>query len=188
MESPKPFCISIQEHLQNNAEIDSVSVGALVFFKSTEQLLILQRAAHDTFPSLWEIPGGKCDHLDASMLDNLLRELYEETGLQGVNVGPCVSPGEDGPDYKVFGDEGRRGYKFSWGGKRVVKYTFLVTVENMQDVRLDKREHQAFMWISEEECKAGCSGDAEIAFTTLAQRETIMQGFKTHRLLSATKV
>lgn len=176
----QPFCIPLKESLACQQEIDAISVGALVFRENSNELLLIQRAAHDTFPSRWEIPGGKCDDSDMSVLGSLVRELYEETGLVGCDVGPCVCPEDDGSDYRVIGEPGCRGYRFSWAGKSVVKYSFLVTVES-EDVKLDENEHQDLMWASEKECRAGKSGHRDIEFTTIAQRDTILAAFNMHR-------
>ena len=45
------------------------------------RLLLVQRAAHDTYPLHQEIPGGMVDATDATISDALARELSEETGM-----------------------------------------------------------------------------------------------------------
>ncbi|OAQ65151.1 NUDIX domain-containing protein [Pochonia chlamydosporia 170] len=180
-ESVAPFRIPVKEYLATHAEIDGVAIGALIFQQNSNKLLIMQRAAHDSFPSLWETPGGKCDELDDSLLSNLTREVYEETGLITRHIGKCVAPRGDSSDYQLFGDAGGNGYRFVWRGKSAVKYTFLVTVDQYDSVKLDPNEHQDFIWATEEECAAGRSGDKSIKFTTNAQRDTILAAFKVHR-------
>lgn len=63
---------------RNQALFDRVAVGAIVF--NTEgNVLLVQRAAKDTFPNLWEIPGGMVDIKDNTILHGVVRELLEET-------------------------------------------------------------------------------------------------------------
>jgi 8-oxo-dGTP pyrophosphatase MutT (NUDIX family) len=57
---------------------DVTVVRALV--ESGGRVLLVRRAAWDSMPGLWELPGGKIDG-DEPVLDALARELDEETGL-----------------------------------------------------------------------------------------------------------
>ena len=46
------------------------------------KLLIVKRANNDRYmPGIWEIPGGKLD-IGENLLDGLIRETKEETGLE----------------------------------------------------------------------------------------------------------
>jgi 8-oxo-dGTP diphosphatase len=57
---------------------DVTVVRALV--ESGGRVLLVRRAAWDSMPGLWELPGGKIDG-DEPVLEALARELDEETGL-----------------------------------------------------------------------------------------------------------
>lgn len=75
-----------------------------------------------------------------------------------------------------------------------MKFNFLVHVglksgEEGKGVRLEPSEHQAFVWASEEEVRNGrCideDGEVEIelTFTSVAQREIILEGFELWRMM-----
>jgi len=53
---------------------------ARALVESAGRVLLLRRAAWDTMPGRWELPGGKVDP-DEPLLDALVREVEEETGL-----------------------------------------------------------------------------------------------------------
>ncbi|KAJ5041261.1 uncharacterized protein L3040_005809 [Drepanopeziza brunnea f. sp. 'multigermtubi'] len=65
-------------------------VGALIFRRrapaggpAQSQLLLLQRAATDHAPGVWEVPGGGVEPAeDATVLHAVVREVFEETGLR----------------------------------------------------------------------------------------------------------
>jgi 8-oxo-dGTP pyrophosphatase MutT (NUDIX family) len=199
-------------------EYRHVAVGAFVFRRPTgvedeavDRILIVQRAAHDSMPGRWEVPGGACDDdADAAdaegggdddeteggsevILHAVARELWEETGLVASRVGPLV------------GD--RRGQRFvTRSGKGVVKFNFEVDVgpredtrsdadsrarPNLPAVKLDPDEHQAYSWVTEEEVVANSAARVEtendghssvqLIFTTDQQRETILEAFRARK-------
>jgi 8-oxo-dGTP pyrophosphatase MutT (NUDIX family) len=148
-----------------------IATGALVFESSESlRILLIQRAAHDSMGSLWEIPGGACDTEDANILHGVARELWEETGLVASSIGPKV--GED----NIFSTR---------SGKVVCKFNFLVEAEKHEDghfhLKLDSNEHQAFVWAREEEVQAHKVGDVELKFTTSEQEHVVLEAFKEKR-------
>jgi 8-oxo-dGTP diphosphatase len=60
------------------APVDLVVARAVV--RRAGRVLLVRRAAWDSYPSCWELPGGKADAGEAPA-DALARELREETGL-----------------------------------------------------------------------------------------------------------
>ena len=84
--------------LDANPAYDAIAVGACVFKPDPtpasegikDRILLLQRAATDSMPLRWEIPGGACDFEDESLLHALARELWEESGLQARAVQALV--------------------------------------------------------------------------------------------------
>jgi 8-oxo-dGTP diphosphatase len=58
-----------------------VVVGAVIS-RTDGRVLLLRRTPSDFMGGLWELPSGKVDSADESMLDALAREVYEETGLK----------------------------------------------------------------------------------------------------------
>lgn len=117
-------------------------------------------------PNKWETPGGGCDNEDQSILSAVGREVWEETGLLVSHIGPRV-----GADH-IFSTR---------GGKIVCKFNFLVEAEKNEagelDVKVDPNEHQAFVWVTEEEVRAGKVGNLTLNFTTLEQLNVVLEAF-----------
>ncbi|KAI1643868.1 NUDIX hydrolase domain-like protein [Daldinia loculata] len=155
------FKFPLKAYLQEHPEFNSIAVAAVVF-NDDGKLLIVQRAAHDSFPMLWEIPGGACDYEDESLLHAVARELWEESGLRAKSIITLVGKGLPIP------------YR---GNRCMCKYSFLAEVEQ-HDVKLDPNEHQAFLWVTEEEARAGKCGDVEFKYTTKEQQLTVCEAFK----------
>ncbi|KAH7014453.1 NUDIX hydrolase domain-like protein, partial [Microdochium trichocladiopsis] len=107
------------------------------------RVLLVQRAPHDSMPLRWEVPGGGCDEEDPSILYSCARELFEETGLKAVGVGPLVRGGLGGQFFR------------SRSGKLVCKFQFVVAVDLDAGLRvkLDPNEHFAYIWATEEEVR-----------------------------------
>ncbi|KAL6895368.1 hypothetical protein HDV57DRAFT_511976 [Trichoderma longibrachiatum] len=55
----------------NNKAFDGVHTSAFIF-DAQGRVLLVQRAAHDSMPNLWETPGGAVDAGDASILVGLI--------------------------------------------------------------------------------------------------------------------
>jgi 8-oxo-dGTP pyrophosphatase MutT (NUDIX family) len=161
----------LSTHPSEKFKYKFIATGALVFDTSTpERVLLIQRAAHDSMPSRWEIPGGGCDEEDPSILHSVARELWEEAGLTATSIGPQVGEG------CIF---------LTRSGNLVCKFSFLVDAEKAAggklDVKLDPSEHQNYVWAAEEEVKARKVGDVELKFTTKAQEAVVLEAFRARR-------
>jgi 8-oxo-dGTP diphosphatase len=64
----------------NNAARPEVCVGAIVV--EDEQLLLIRRG-HGPAAGFWSVPGGRVEHGEL-LAEAVVRELAEETGLEGV--------------------------------------------------------------------------------------------------------
>ena len=148
-----------------------IAVASLTF-DTLDRILLIQRAANDSMPNLWEVPGGGCDDEDPSILYGVARELWEETGLLATHIGPHVDDG----------------YVFQTrSGNVVCKYHFLADVETGDGidkdqhgwikVKLDPKEHQSYVWATSEEVDVGQAGEVPLNFTTTKQKEVIQQAF-----------
>ena len=175
--STSSFAVHQETYLSNQPHdkvgYQYIANGSLVFDSSTpERILLIQRAANDSMPNRWEVPGGGCDREDPSILHSAARELWEEAGLTITSIGPQVGEGH------IF---------LTTSGKVVCKFHFIVEAEKGADgsmhVKLDPNEHQNHVWATEEEIKARRTGDLELKFTTNEQEAVVQEAFKVRRLL-----
>ncbi|KAF2731810.1 hypothetical protein EJ04DRAFT_514289 [Polyplosphaeria fusca] len=163
------FTVSPKTYLASHPDspFDFLATGTLVFDtsnKSTPLILLLQRSASDSMPNRWEIPGGGCDDSDESILHAAARELKEEAGLDAT----CFK--------QVVGSA----HEFSSrSGKKICKFNFWVETKGL-DVKLDAKEHQRYVWASEEQVKAKKAGyveHVELEFTTQDLEDTVLKSF-----------
>lgn len=179
--STSSFAVPCGTYLSVNAneqfKYKFIATGALVFDASTpERILLIQRAASDSMPDRWETPGGGCDNEDLSILHGVARELWEEVGLTAATIGPRVGDGN---------------FFLTRSGKLVRKFNFLVDAEKDMDgkldIKLDPKEHQRYLWATEEEVKARKVGDIELTFTTGDQEAVVLEAFKVRREMNADR-
>lgn len=152
---------------KGNCEYGFVATGALLFDSATPpRILLIQRASHDSMPDKWEVPGGGCDDEDKSILHAVAREVWEETGLLVNRIGQRVGGAQ------LFATR---------SGKTVCKFHFVVEVGKNEagemEVKIDPDEHQAFVWATEEEVRAGKVGDLILDITTPGQLNAVLEGF-----------
>lgn len=152
-----------------------LATSALVLHRS--RVLLLQRASTDSNPNKWEPPGGAVDDDDPSILYAVARELREETGLSAVRIGGLVTTPQ------LFNRA---------NGQGVVRFCFRVGAEGADEdgrkgeegengkgveVRLDEREHQRYVWATEEEVEEGRVAGREIVFVGEEVRRTVLAAF-----------
>ncbi|KAI1373014.1 NUDIX hydrolase domain-like protein [Hypoxylon crocopeplum] len=155
------FKMPMRAYLKAHTGFHGIAVGAFVF-NEAGKLLLVQRAAHDSLPSLWEIPGGSCDFEDESLLHAAARELWEESGLRAKSIVSLVG----------------EGLPFFIGKKRrMCKYSFLIEVEGYE-VELDPNEHQSYLWVTEDEARAGKCGNVEFKYTFPEQQLAVYEAFE----------
>ena len=154
---------------QKDKEWDGLATASIVF-NPHGKVLLIQRAAHDSMPNKWEVPGGACDDDDPTVLHGAARELWEESGLvakhftHAVNEGPGSEPGQ------VFPNSTRT--------KVWCRFAFHVEVGECGDVKLDPNEHQDFLWASEEHVREQSMGDRELPITKESLMAVILEAFR----------
>lgn len=168
---------------KSHTPIDGLASGAVIFkrpFSSgLPRILLIQRAPTDSMPLLWEVPGGAVDEGETA-LDGASREVAEETGLITSRIDALL-------EHRGSEDALEGGYIFSTRrGKKIVKFTFVVQVEQTDSVKLDPEEHVNYAWATEEECRAkrvvkkgGDGGEevVELNYTTAAQEAAVLSAF-----------
>lgn len=148
---------------------------ASVVFNPDGKILLIQRAATDSMPNRWELPGGAVDADDPTILHGAARELFEESGLVAKRFTHLVAEGQ--------GQHFDQGQIFPNSTKTKIwcRFTFHADVEIYDDVKLDPNEHQDFAWASEEEVREGKLGDRPMQITKEAVTTLILKAFRLRR-------
>lgn len=169
------FAISKGAYLtaHSDASFSHIATSTLVLdtiTPSIPRILLLQRASSDSHPNKWEPPGGACDDEDESILHAAARELWEEAGLEAARFETTV---------------GEPCFFTASKGKKVCRFSFAVQVkvdgEGSLKVRLDPKEHQRFVWATEDEVKAGKADRVNLEFTRVEVRRTVLLAFEYYR-------
>ncbi|OOQ88634.1 NUDIX domain protein [Penicillium brasilianum] len=167
------FNVPLTDFIAARPEFDAFGVGGFIFERATTtppppptanagspppRILLLQRALTDSMPGCWEGPGGAAEpDEDDTLLDGVVREVAEETGLHVSRIVELVA-------VDVWMHTRRNGDRI-----RIAKYSFIVEVyealRQLADgttqavpvdeipVRLEATEHRAFEWAIEEDVK-----------------------------------
>ena len=159
----------IKHNKQN--EWDGLATASVVF-NSAGKVLLIQRAATDSMPNRWELPGGAVDDDDATILHGAARELVEESGLMAKRFTHLVAEGQ--------GQHFDQGQTFPNSTKTKIwcRFTFHVEVENCDQVKLDPNEHQDFAWVSEDEVRDGQVDTRDLQITREAVTALILKAFR----------
>lgn len=112
-----------------------LQVGVKVFLRNKQgKYLLLHRSSHK-YPEInnpWDIPGGRINP-GTPLLDNLRREIKEETGLELAEKPKLLAA----QDILRIPD------------KHVIRITYVATISGLPT--LDLKEHDDFKWVSKAE-------------------------------------
>lgn len=118
-----------------------------------------------------EIPGGKVDNTDETLLHAVAREVKEETGLDVTRVVRKV--GEFG--WGEFNK--RRGRHVVW--RRLI---FEVEVKSLDTLALAPEEHQDYVFATEEEIMADqTTAGVPLSWISLPNKEMNIEAFRLRR-------
>ncbi|KAF2481003.1 NUDIX hydrolase domain-like protein [Neohortaea acidophila] len=159
-------------HRNQGQQWDGIATACAVFNREGK-VLIIQRAAHDSLPHKWEMPGGAVDSDDTTILHAAARELWEEAGMVARRFVDVVCTG---PDRNV-GDL----YRSRDRTKTWCRFTFLVEVQGAERVVLDPNEHQDYFWATEEEIRGQRSGERGLTITKDTVVALILEAFRMRR-------
>ena len=123
---------------------------------------------------MWETPGGAADETDATLLEAAARELWEETGLVATRLRRSVTEGEGRAPGSLFTNR--------YGTRFYCRFSFEVDVEGWEEVRVDPEEHQDYLWVTEEEVRAGKVGERSFTITNRQMQALILEGFRLRRV------
>jgi 8-oxo-dGTP pyrophosphatase MutT (NUDIX family) len=114
---------------------------------------------------LQEIPGGKVDDTDETLLHAAVRELKEETGLTAIRVRRKVA--------ELTFEDGRPGRKpITW-----LKLVFEMEVKST-NVTLDPVEHQQYLFASEDEIVKDLVEDVMLAYISPPNKQVKLDAFR----------
>lgn len=114
-----------------------LQVGVKILLKNKENKYLLLRRSIEKYPEAsgrWDIVGGRID-AGKPLIDNLKREIKEETGLEFTNT-PKLIAAQD--ILKI-------------NQKHIVRLTYIGEIAG--EVILDGEEHDSYQWYSLEELK-----------------------------------
>ncbi|KAF2141526.1 uncharacterized protein K452DRAFT_288217 [Aplosporella prunicola CBS 121167] len=161
--------------LRLHPKYHQVAVGALVFHN--DRLLLVKRSATErSFANCWEFPGGSVDPEDKTIFHAVARELMEEAGLRAVSILNQVGEGVE--------------FHSGWGMRKKMwlKLSFEVEVAEGKEktekdipVKLDPIEHQAYLWVTEDDIRRGEVDGIQLQFVTAAQTAVMLECFRQRR-------
>jgi 8-oxo-dGTP pyrophosphatase MutT (NUDIX family) len=135
----------------------NVAAGVIIRLDGNmeRQVLLIQRAADDHWPSAWEFPRGKCDRgTNEKIFSCLKREVKEETGL---DVIPLRFIGE----FEYLADRGKR---------KSIQFNYLCRMKDPeQPIKLSK-EHQGYRWVK-------TAGEVELMVNAGEMKRTLLKAF-----------
>ncbi len=111
-----------------------LQVGVKAILRNKNGLFLLLRRSENKYPGaggMWDIPGGRID-IGTPLLENLKREIKEETGLNLLEI-PKLIAAQD---------------IFRSSEKHIVRLTYLGTIEGEPKL---SEEHDEFKWFSKKE-------------------------------------
>lgn len=162
------YAVSANEFLRQHSEYHVLCTGIAVFDKGGKLLLVRRSPSEKAFPNFWEVPGGKVDDTDESILHAAARELKEEAGLQATRVLSKVA--------QFTFEDGRRERPVIW-----LKLIFAMEVESTENIILDPVEHSEFLWASEEEVMKEAAGDIQLSYVSPPNKDIKLEAFRLHR-------
>ena len=186
--SIEDYLVSSKEYLQKNKQYDVLCVGVAVFNEEGKLLLVRRANSEVAFPGAWvgdgllmrritarggchlltsipqEIPGGKVDEPDQTMVHGAVRELKEEAGLDVTRVVRKVGS-----------------FCFATGRHRWIKHIFEMEVRDAGDVVLDPLEHDDYVWATEEEVMAEQAGEVRLRYVSEDNKKIKLDAFRHRR-------
>ncbi|KAF2019360.1 hypothetical protein BU24DRAFT_459042 [Aaosphaeria arxii CBS 175.79] len=174
-QSLEEYMVTEKEFLARNPQYTILCSGGAVF-NDKDQLLLVQRAKEElAFANFWEIPGGKVDDTDETILHAVAREVKEETGLDVTRFVRKI--GEFG--WEEFSK--RTQETAVWQ-----KLIFEVEVKTFE-IQLDPLEHQDYLFATEEEVAQDMAGQVTLRWITPINKELNLEAFKLRRQGNTTR-
>ncbi|KAF2275595.1 uncharacterized protein EI97DRAFT_419900 [Westerdykella ornata] len=163
--SLQEYMVSAKEFFTRHPQYHMLVSGAVIFNREGKMLLVQRAKEEKAFPNFWEIPGGKVDDTDETILHAVVREVKEETGLQVTRIVRKVAEfGWDEPSQ-------------AWW-----KLIFEVQVESLDNVVLDPIEHQAYVFATEQEIvEEQVAGGPALSWVSPPNKDVKLAAFRLRR-------
>ncbi|KAF2662665.1 hypothetical protein K491DRAFT_686542 [Lophiostoma macrostomum CBS 122681] len=163
------YMITEAEFFEQNPQYGKLCTGVVVFDDAGRMLLVQRAKEEKAFPNLWEIPGGKVDDTDESILHGVARELKEEAGLDVTRV------------IRKIGEFGWEEYHTIRKRQEVWrKLIFEVEVKEL-NVVLDPEEHQHYVFATEEDVLQDKAGGIQLTWISPPNKAMNLEAFKSRR-------
>lgn len=112
----------------------------VVVYAKTGEVLMLRRKFPDEF---WQSVTGSLEWGEG-VHEAAVRELYEETGLDGASLIDCNSSHEF-EIYTIWRD------RYAPGVTQNREHVFLLPLDTCEPIEMDNKEHCEYQWVSREE-------------------------------------
>ncbi|KAF2151495.1 hypothetical protein K461DRAFT_280290 [Myriangium duriaei CBS 260.36] len=190
-----PFLCTPAQFLARHPDLHGVLAGAVVYRRSPDharglETLAIRRAATDSWPLLWEHPGGSVEvDKDPSLVHAAVRELQEEGGLVARRVicpvGLRKMFSSAGVEILVEEEDARMDSDdslliFRAKGRNWGKLTVLVDVREA-DATVNPQEHDRYYWMTQDEVANGrlqLLQNESIRFVSEGVKRTLLEGFR----------
>ncbi|KAJ4291783.1 hypothetical protein N0V90_009678 [Kalmusia sp. IMI 367209] len=166
------YKIPERKFLQEHPEFTAVCTGIVVFNEKGELLLVKRATSEKAFPDFWEVPGGKVDEPDESLLHAAVRELREEAGLQATRVVRKVTQ-------MTFDIPRPKGRLDRW-----MKLVFEMEVKQL-DITLDPLEHDDYLFATEDQIVNERVGDVVLKYISPDNKQVKLEAFRQRRLAAS---
>ncbi|KAF7536599.1 hypothetical protein G7054_g4443 [Neopestalotiopsis clavispora] len=195
------FQMSPAQFLASRPNIHGIVAGTMVFRSRTSasqstsnlEVLLLRRAATDSFPLKWEVPAGTADPvIDRSIIEVAVRELWEETHLRARRLHQTLGLGHPSGTLHFTSMEEMQDARMDSeypicplrvAGLEWAIVTFLTEVEDeLTEILLRKDEHVDWAWLTENEVETGFFRDSpgkNIDMVSQAMKMMVLEGFRT---------
>lgn len=119
-----------------NLEIKNITLKAVIV-NEENKFLVLKRADNKKYnPNSYDLAGGKLKK-NETFTEGLMREIYEETGIEKIRIDSILKISELPKEHEEFNN-----FK---------AFRFLARVFENSEIKLNKNEHQSYEWLAFDE-------------------------------------
>ena len=133
-----------------------IPVSVLVVIHTRDlEVLLLERADR---PGFWQSVTGSLDHADEPLVDTAIREVMEETGIDG-----GLHRLTDWHTQNAYDIYSQWLWRYAPGVSRNIEHVFGLELAGRVPVRLAPREHLSYCWLPFEQAADQCFSPSNAA-------------------------